>query len=55
MEASDREGLQRVEAWLSTLMIAHTWRSGVRCAIRVASQLSERGPTDVYVGPVLAH
>ena len=27
----------------------HTWRSGVRSAMRAASQLSGRGPTDVDV------
>ena len=32
----------------------HTWRSGVRSAMRAASQLPGRGPTDVYVGPVPA-
>ena len=32
----------------------HTWRSGVRSAMRVASQLSGRGPTDVDVAPVPA-
>ena len=32
----------------------HTWRSGVRSAIRAASQLSERGPTGVDVVPVPA-
>ena len=31
-----------------------TWRSGVRAAMRAASQLSERGPTDVDVAPVPA-
>ena len=31
-----------------------TWRSGVRSAIRAASQLSGRGPTDVDVAPVPA-
>ena len=30
------------------------WRSGVRCAMRAASQLSGRGPTDVDVAPVPA-
>ena len=30
----------------------HTWRSGVRSAMRAASQLSGRGPTDVHVAPV---
>ena len=33
----------------------HTWRSGVRCAMRAASQLPEKGPTDVDVAPVPAH
>ena len=33
----------------------HTWRSGVRFAMRAASQLSGRGPTDVAVAPVPAH
>ena len=32
----------------------HTWRSGVRSAMRAASQLSGRGPTDVDVAPVAA-
>ena len=27
----------------------HTWRSGARSAVRAASQLSGRGPTDVDV------
>ena len=30
------------------------WRSGVRPAMRAASQLSGRGPTDVGVAPVPA-
>ena len=30
------------------------WRSGVRSAMRAASQLSGRGPTDVDVAPVPA-
>ena len=34
---------------------SRTWRSGVRSAMRVASQLSGRGPTDVAVAPVPAH
>ena len=29
----------------------HTWRSGVRSAMRAAGQLSRRGPTDVDVVP----
>ena len=33
----------------------HTWRSGVRSAMRAASQLPGRGPTDVAVAPVPAH
>ena len=32
----------------------HTWRSGVRSAMRAASQLSGRGSTDVDVAPVPA-
>ena len=32
----------------------HTWRAGVRSAMRAASQLSGRGPTDVDVAPVPA-
>ena len=31
-----------------------TWRSGVRPAMRAASQLPGRGPTDVDVAPVSA-
>ena len=31
------------------------WTSGVRSAMRAASQLSGRGPTDVVVAPVPAH
>ena len=31
-----------------------TWRSGVRSAMRAASQLCGRGPTDVDVAPVPA-
>ena len=30
------------------------WRSGVRSAMRAASQLSGRGPTDMVVAPVHA-
>ena len=33
----------------------HNWRSGVRSAMRAASQLPGRGPTDVDVAPVPAH
>ena len=32
----------------------HTWRSGVRSAMRAASQLSGRGPTGMVVAPVPA-
>ena len=32
----------------------HTWRSGVKSAMRAASQLSGRGPTDMDVAPVPA-
>ena len=58
MEAADREGLQRVEAlWKLSAINPHdrrTWRSGVRSAMRTASQLSGSGPTDVDVAPVPA-
>ena len=49
-----RQGLQSGSSRLSTLMIRHTWRSGVKSAIRAASQLPGRGPTDVDVAPVPA-
>ena len=32
----------------------HTWRSCVKSAMRVASQLPRMGPTDVDIGPVPA-
>ena len=32
----------------------HSWRSGVRSAMRAARQLSGRGPTGVDVAPVPA-
>ena len=32
----------------------HTWRSGLRSAVRAASQLSGRGPTNVDIAPVPA-
>ena len=32
----------------------HTWRSGVRSAMRAASQLPGREPTDVDVAPISA-
>ena len=32
-----------------------TWRSGVRSAMRAASQLPGKGPTDVDVAPAPAH
>ena len=32
-------------------IVLHTWRSGVRSAMHAASQLPERGPTDVDVAP----
>ena len=47
MEAADSEGLQSVEA--INPHDRHTMRSGVRSAMRAASQLSQRGPTDVDV------
>ena len=54
MEAADRKGLQRVEALGYQPHDRHTWRSGVRSAMRAASQLSGRGPTDVNVAPIPA-
>ena len=53
MEAADREELQRVEA--INPHDRNMWRSGVRSAMRAASQLSGRGPTGVDVGPVPAY
>ena len=53
MEAADREGLR----WKLSAINPHdrrTWRSGVRSAMRAASQLSGRGPADVDVAPVPA-
>ena len=32
-----------------------TWRSGVRSAMRAASQMPGRGPTIVDIAPVPAH
>ena len=52
METAEREGLQRVEAVGYNPHDRHTWRSGVRSAMRAASQLSGRGPTGVDVAPV---
>ena len=49
-----REGLQRVDLSAIDPHDRHTWRSGVRSAMRAASQLSGRGPTDVDVAPVPA-
>ena len=42
--------------WLSAIKPhdRHIWRSGVRAAMRAASQLPGRGPTDVDVAPVPA-
>ena len=50
MEAADRE-------WKLSAIDPHdryTWRSGVRSAMRAASQLPGRGPVDVDVAPVPA-
>ena len=41
--------------WKPSIIYPHdrrTWRSGVRSAMRAASQLSGRGPTDVDFAPV---
>ena len=40
--------------WNGTILAILNWRSGVRYAMRAASQLSGRGPTDVDVAPVPA-
>ena len=54
MEAADREGLQSGSSRLSTLMIdVHVPGDLVRSAMRAASQLSGRGPTDVDVAPIV--
>ena len=41
--------------WKLSAINPHTWRFGVRSAMRAARQLSERGPTGVDVAPVPAH
>ena len=54
MEAADKEGCRE---WKLSAINPHDrnmWRSGVRSAMRAASQLSGRGPTDVDVAPVPA-
>ena len=48
LEAADREGSQRVEA------LSYRPSSGVRSAMRAASQLPGRGPTVVDMAPVPA-
>ena len=43
--------------WKLSAIFRHdrdTWRSGVRSAMRAASQLPGRGPTVVDIAPVLA-
>ena len=54
MEAADREGLQRVETLGYRPHDRHTWRSSMRSAMRAASHLPGREPTDVDVAPVPA-
>ena len=54
METSDREVLQRVETLCYDPHHRHT-RSGVRSAMRAASQLPGRGPIDVDVAPIPTH
>ena len=45
MEAANKlEGLQRVEPLATDPHDRYTWRSGVRSAMRAASQLPGRGP-----------
>ena len=50
LEAADRE-------WKLSAINPHdrdTWRSGVRSAMRAASQLPGRGPTAVDIAPIPA-
>ena len=47
MEETDGERLPRVEAHEFYSQERSTWRSGVRSAMRAASQLPAKGPTDV--------
>ena len=54
MEAADRGIAENGSSPLLTLMIKHTWRSGVRFVMCAASQLPGRGATDVDVAPVAA-
>ena len=51
MEAADRERLQRLEALDYQPHDRNMLRSGVRSAMREASQLLGRGHTDVDVVP----
>ena len=56
MEAAGREGFQKgIAEWKLSAINPHdrhTWRSGMRSAMRAASQLPGRGLTDVDVAPV---
>ena len=54
VEATDNEGLQRVNFSAINPSDRDTWRSGVRSAMHAASQLPGRWHTDVNVAPVLA-
>ena len=52
-ELTERDGRERKFSAIKPYD-RHNWRSGVRSAIRAASQLPGRGPTDVDVAPVPA-
>ena len=39
--------------WKLSAINRQSWRSGVRSAMRAASQLCGRGPTDMDVAPVI--
>ena len=54
LEATDREGLQRVELSAINPHDKETWRSGARSAMHEASQLPKKGPTDADVAPAPA-
>ena len=54
MEAADRQESQTGKLSAINPHDRNMWRSGVRSAMRAASQLSGRGPTDVDVAPVPA-
>ena len=55
MEAADKRDYREWKLLAINLHDRNMWRSDVRSAMRAASQLSGRGPTDVDVAPVPAH